>query len=145
MPRKLLIIIVAAVLLLGAGGGGYYFFLKPKKHTVAKKEVKPPPPAPPKLAYVDVKEMTLRLADPGAEHYIKLAPVLGVPVAKSEEMGEKIPVVRDRIVTVVTARNSTDLATPAGKDKLKADLMEVLHHDFHEDVSEIYFSDYLVE
>ena len=144
MPRKLLIIIVAAVLLIGAGGGGYYFFVKPRKHTVARKVVKPPPP-PPKLAYVEVKEMTLRLADAGAEHYIKLSPVLGVPVAKSDEMGEKLPVVRDRIVTVVTARNSTDLATPAGKDKLKADLMNVLHRDFHEDVVDIYFSDYLVE
>ncbi len=142
MPKKLLIIVIAVVVLAG-GGAGYYFLLRPKRHpTVAKKA---PPPPPPKLAYVDVKEMTLRLADPGAEHYIKLSPVLGVPVAKSDEMSEKLPVVRDRIVTVVTARNSTDLATPAGKDKLKADLMNVLHHDFHDDVVDIYFSDYLVE
>lgn len=142
MPRKLLIIVIAVVLLAGGGGAGYYFLLRPKKPKVAKQA---PPPPPPKLAFVDVKEITLRLADAGAEHYIKLSPVLGVPVAKSEEMGEKLPVVRDRIVTVVTARNSTDLATPAGKDKLKADLMDILHHDFHEDVVDIYFSDYLVE
>src|SRR5271166_74564 len=135
---KKLIIIVAAVLLIGGGAGGYYFFLMPKKHTIAKKVAPPPPP---KLAYVDVKEMTLRLADAGSEHYIKLAPVLGVPSTKSDEVQEKLPVVRDRIVTVVTARSSTDLATPAGKDKLKADLIDVLHRDFHEDVVDIYFSD----
>jgi flagellar FliL protein len=140
---KKLIIIVAAVLLLGGGGGAYYFFVMAKKPAMAK--AAPPPPPPPKLAYVDVKEMTLRLADAGSEHYIKLAPVLGVPAAKSDEMTEKLPVVRDRIVTVVTARSSVDLATPAGKDKLKSDLMGVLHGDFHEDVVDIYFSDYLVE
>lgn len=139
---KTIIIVVAAVLLIGGGAGGYYFFMMPKKPAVARKVAPPPPP---KLAYVDVKEMTLRLADASAEHYIKLDPVLGVPVAKSEEMTERLPVVRDRIVTVVTARSSADLATPAGKDKLKADLIEILHHDFHEDVAEIYFSDYLVE
>jgi flagellar protein FliL len=141
MPKPL-IIIVAAVLLIGGGSGGYYFFVMAKKPAVVKKVAPPPPP---KLAYVDVKEMTLRLADAGAEHYIKLSPVLGVPAGKSEEMEEKVPVVRDRIVTVVTARSSADLATPAGKNKLKADLIDTLHHDFHDDVVDIYFSDYLVE
>jgi len=139
---KKLIIIVAAVLLIAGGGGGYYFFVRAKKPSVATKA---PPPPPPKLAYVDVKEMTLRLADTGSEHYIKLSPTLGVPVAKSDEMQDKLPVVRDRIVTVVTAHTSTDLVTPAGKDKLKTELMTVLHRDFSEDVVEIYFSDYLVE
>lgn len=141
MPKPI-IIIVAVVVLIGGGAGGYYFFAKPKKPGVAK-PVAPPPP--PKLAYVDVKEMTMRLADAGTEHYIKLSPVLGVPEAKSDEMGEKLPVVRDRIVTVVTACSAADLATPAGKDKLKSDLMTVLHKDFHDDVVDIYFSDYLVE
>lgn len=141
MPKPI-ILIVAAVLLLGGGAGGYYFFVRAKKPAIAKKVAPPPPP---KLAYVDVKEMTMRLTDTGSEHYIKLSPVLGVPESKSDEMGEKLPVVRDRIVTVVTARSSADLSTPAGKDKLKADLMNVLHHDFHDDVVDIYFSDYLVE
>jgi flagellar FliL protein len=141
MPKPI-IIIVAAVLLLGGGAGGYHFFTRSKKPAIAKKVAPPPPP---KLAYVDVKEMTMRLSDAGSEHYIKLSPVLGVPEAKSDEMGEKLPVVRDRIVTVVTARSAADLATPAGKDKLKADLMNALHHDFHDDVVDIYFSDYLVE
>jgi len=140
MPKKLIIIVLAAVVILG--GGGYYFFFMSKKPRVAKKA---PPPPPPKLAYVDVKEMTLRLADANSEHYIKLSPVIAVPEKKSEEMGEKLPIVRDRIVTVVTARASADLASPAGKDKLKADLMTALHRDFQDDVVEIYFSDYLVE
>jgi flagellar FliL protein len=142
---KKLIIIVAAVLLIGGGGaGGYYHFFMAKKSKVAN-ATPPPSPAQPKLAYVDVKEMTLRLADANSEHYIKLSPALGVPVAKSDEMTDKLPVVRDRIVTVVTAHTSQDLVTPAGKDKLKTELMAALHRDFKEDVVEIYFSDYLVE
>jgi flagellar FliL protein len=141
---KKIIIIVAAVLVLGGGGGGYYFFFMGKSHKSAK-AAPPPPPPPVKLAYVDVKEMTLRLADSDSEHYIKLSPALGVPPAKSDEMTDKLPVVRDRIVTVVTAHTSQDLVTPAGKDKLKTELMTVLHRDFKEDVVDIYFSDYLVE
>jgi flagellar protein FliL len=142
---KKIIIIAAAVLVLGGGGaGGYYFFFRAKTHKSARVAPVPPPP-PVKLAYVDVKEMTLRLADNDSEHYIKLSPALGVPPAKSDEMTDKLPVVRDRIVTVVTAHTSQDLVTPAGKDKLKTELMTVLHRDFKEDVVDIYFSDYLVE
>jgi flagellar protein FliL len=139
---KKLIIIVAALVLLGGGGSGYYFVLMPKKPGIKKAA---PPPPPPKLAFVEVKEMTLRLADANNEHYIKLSPVIAVPAKKSDEMTDKLPVVRDRIVTVVTARSSTDLVSPAGKDKLKTDLMKALHRDFQDDVVEIYFSDYLVE
>jgi flagellar protein FliL len=142
MSKTITIVMAAALLVIGAGAGGYHFLVKPKKPAIAAKAAPPPPP---KLAYVEVKEMTLRLADASAEHYIKLSPVLGVPAAKSDEITEKLPVVRDRIVTVVTARASTELATPAGKNRLKTDLMDALHRDFHEDVVEIYFSDYLVE
>ena len=141
---KKIIIIVAAVLLIGGGAGGYYYFFMARKHKVAK-AAPPPPPPPIKLAYVDVKEMTLRLADTNSEHYIKLSPALGVPVAKSDEMTDKLPVVRDRIVTVVSAHTSQDLLSPTGENKLKNELMTALHRDFHEDVVAIYFSDYLVE
>ena len=139
---KLVLILIAVALLLCGAAGGYYYFAMTKKPAVA---AKPEPPPPPKIAYVEVKEMTLRLADTGAEHYIELAPVLSVLEKKSDEITEALPVVRDRIVSVVAARSSSDLATPAGKDKLKADLLASLHHDFHSDVVEIYFSDYLVE
>ena len=45
-------------------------------------------------------------------------------------MENKIPVVRDRIVTVVTARSSSELASPMGQRKLKEDLVSTLHKDF---------------
>ncbi len=102
-------------------------------------------PVAPKVAYVEVREMTLRLADTATEHYIKLDPVLAVPAKQAEAMEDKIPVVRDRIVTVVTARSSTELSSPAGQRKLKDDLVSVLHKDFKGDLVDLYFSDYLVE
>lgn len=97
------------------------------------------------VAYVDVKELTLRLADASVEHYIRLSPVLAVLSAKQDKIEERIPVVRDRIVTVVTAQTSSELATPDGERQLKKDLLRSLHEDFGEDVVDIYFSGYLVE
>jgi flagellar basal body-associated protein FliL len=98
-----------------------------------------------KVAYVDVKELTLRLADTSAEHYIRLSPILAVPTAAQEKVEERIPVVRDRIVTIVTAQTSTELATPDGEQQLKRDLLKSLQEDFGDDVVDIYFSGYLVE
>jgi flagellar basal body-associated protein FliL len=108
VSKKLIIIAVSAIALIGGGaaaalelgllGGG--------------KGAKAAEPIPPKVAYVEVREMTLRLADTATEHYIKLDPVMAVPAKEAEAMQDKIPVVRDRIVSVVSARSSNELASP---------------------------------
>jgi flagellar basal body-associated protein FliL len=98
-----------------------------------------------KLAYVDVKEMTLRLSDTSAEHYIRFNPVLAVAPAQQETVAERIPVVRDRIVGIVTAQSSTSLSTPDGERELKKQLIGALRKDFGDDLLDIYFSGYLVE
>jgi len=141
MASKLIIAGAAAALLAGAGG---LYVMQTRKGVADQAGVKHSAPAP-KLAYVDVKEITLRLSDSSAEHYIKITPVLGVREAKSDEMQDKLPVVRDRIVTIVTARSSAELATPQGAAKLKQDLLAALRQDFPDGVMDIYFSGYLVE
>lgn len=141
MSKKLLIIVVAAVLVAG-GGAAAALKLGFLGSGGAAKAAEP---IPPKVAYVEVREMTLRLADTSTEHYIKLDPVLAVPAKQAEAMEDKIPVVRDRIVTVVTSRSSTELSSPDGQRKLKEDLVSLLHKDFKDDLVDLYFSDYLVE
>lgn len=89
--------------------------------------------------------MTLRLADSASEHYIKIDPVLAVRAREATAMEDKVPVVRDRIIAVVTARSSSELSSPAGQRKLKEDLVSILHKDFQDTLVDLYFSDYLVE
>ena len=141
MSKTLVIIAVSAVLLIGGGAAAAL-----KLGVIGGSDAAAPAqPIAPKVAYVEVREMTLRLADSGTEHYIKLDPVLAVKAAEAEAMENKIPVVRDRIVAVVTARSSSELASPVGQRKLKEDLVSTLHKDFQNDLVDIYFSDYLVE
>lgn len=140
------------VLIAGAGVGLLNRIHKSKLlpgQGAAKSSSAPPKaasaPPPPKVAFVEVNEVTLRLADSSSEHYIKLSPVLAVREAKAEEIQARLPVVRDRVVTLVTARPSTELATPQGELKLKKDLLEALRPDFRDEVVDIYFNGYLVE
>ena len=143
---KLKLIIGGGLLVLAAGGGGALYWtwsrppLKAGKTAVAKT-----PEPPPKVAYVDAKEMTLRLADTAAEHYIKLTPVLAVRVKSADEVTDRVAVVRDRIVAIVTARSSAELATPQGEVALKRDVAAALKQDFNDAIVDIYFSGYLVE
>lgn len=141
MSKKLIIIAVAAVVVIGGGAAGALEmgFLG------GNKSAKPAAPVQQKLAYVEVRELTLRLADTATEHYIKIDPVMAVPAKEAEAMEDKIPVVRDRIVTIVSARTSLELSSPAGQLKLKEDIVSTLHKDFNDDLVDLYFSDYLVE
>ena len=141
MSKKLIIIAVMGVVAIGGGAAAVLRLGLLGGRTASKGA----PPVAPKVAYVEVREMTLRLADSGTEHYIKLDPVLAVPAGQAEAMENKIPVVRDRIVAVVTARSSSELTSPVGQRKLKEDLVATLHKDFQNDLVDIYFSDYLVE
>jgi flagellar FliL protein len=135
-----MIVAAAGVLAIGGGTAAAMKFGIFGSGAVTKAQ-----PAAPKVAYVEVREMTLRLADSASEHYIKLDPVLAVQAKEAEVMENKLPIVRDRIVTVVTARSSTELASPVGQRKLKEDLVTTLHKDFQDTLVDIYFSDYLVE
>ena len=139
MKKKVVIISICLVAILGLGFVGLKGLGAANKTSPAHSEDKP------KVAYVEVREMTLRLADLNTEHYIKLDPVLAVRLKAAQETENKLPLVRDRIVTVVTARSSTELSSPAGQRKLKEDLINELHKDLQDILIDIYFSDYLVE
>ncbi len=144
---NLKVIIAGVVLLLAGGAGGAFFYTRMAAAKPDQSEalaVKTPEPRP-KVAYVDAKEMTLRLSDTAAEHYIKLTPVLAVRVKNADEVNDRIAVIRDRIVAIVTARSSTELATPQGETALKRDVVGALKHDFDDSIIDIYFSGYLVE
>lgn len=56
------------------------------------------------------------------------------------------PRVRDAILSVLATRKSDDLLTPAGKDKLKQDLLQAIQTRLPElQVREVYFTEFLVQ
>lgn len=140
--KKILIGLVAVLAVGGAGlGVRYYMHTTARVHAARMGKGD----AAPRVTYVDVKQLTLRLADPGTEHYIRIAPVLAVRRADAKEVERTIPVVRDRIVTVVTACTSTQLVTPQGVSKLKHEMLAALRKRFGSDIVGVYFNEYLVE
>jgi flagellar basal body-associated protein FliL len=142
---NLKIIIGGVAVLAAAGGVGYGVMYGPWSARGGQGKKSEPTVAARDLAYVDVKEMTLRLADTAAEHYIRMTPVIAVPPKQQEKVEQRVPVVRDRIVTIVSGETSLVLATPEGERQLKKDILAALHKDFGDQVIDLYFSGYLVE
>ncbi len=142
MSSKLSFASAAALVLVAGAIGGYFFYPSPLR---AQKGAAAAAAKPPKVAYIDANELTMRLADGGGEHYIKLTPVLAVREADADMLRDRLPVLRDCIVNIVIGRQASVLATPEGEHNLKKDLLDALRGKFPGAVVDLYFSQYLVE
>jgi flagellar protein FliL len=75
------------------------------------------------------------------EHYLKTTLALGLKKGEAEEkLKEEVAPIRDTILGVLTTKQPEDLATEAGKDKLKKELVEKLNKELGgEKVLKVYF------
>jgi len=138
---------VAASVVTGAlilGGGGY--FLK-KQMSELKASLAPGALAlsgtakageseEAALLYQVLDEFVVNLANPGANRYLKTGITLGYsatdePKGKGgEESGkaapfkDKEPILRDAIIAVLTSKTTADLATLAGKEAFKQEILK---------------------
>ncbi|NBQ79214.1 MAG: flagellar basal body-associated protein FliL [Betaproteobacteria bacterium] len=124
-----LIIAIVVVLVLAGGGVGGWMWLSAKKKKEAeeaeqtlenrlkaqmqfKKENKAP-------VFVKMDPFTVNLPSKGGEHYLQVKMVLRVSEGKVEsKIKEFMPVVQDRIITVLSSRSMEQLATVEGKRDL---------------------------
>ncbi len=130
---KLLVILVAlfALLVIGGGGAAWWFHQKAASagaegdEAKAKKVESGKPPV-----FVTLENFTVNLA--GGDHFMQLGLVLQV---KDEETAEKIkaylPMIRNRILLLLSAKTPEELESPKGKqaliDELLASSREPLH------------------
>lgn len=136
---KLLIILVALFALLAAGGGGAAWFFHAKNSAaeaakaegeegkpVAKKESGKPP------VFVTLENFTVNLA--GGDHFMQLGLVVQV---KDEETSEKVksylPMIRSKILLLLSTKTPEELQEAKGKQALIAELLANAREPFHTD------------
>jgi flagellar FliL protein len=116
---KLLIIII--VLLLAGGGGGGYFWWKQQQHaakdTKGAEHTVEAKKAPPQ--FVPLDQFTVNLQDESSERYLQVAMVLEVSSAEAAEAVKAyMPIIRNRILMLLSSKRSADIANVEGKQKL---------------------------
>ncbi|MDE3180851.1 MAG: flagellar basal body-associated FliL family protein [Acidobacteriota bacterium] len=103
--------------------------------------------APP-VATIKLDTFVVNLADQNNDAYLRLSVTLGLGKAlpKEDNSSVTVPEVRDTILGVLTAWQSSDLLAQGGKAKLKAQLLAALDkRDPGLDVQDIYFTDFLIQ
>ncbi|WP_183093922.1 flagellar basal body-associated FliL family protein [Nocardioides stalactiti] len=131
--KKKLMIIAVVVLLLG-GGGGYWFFLKPA-----------PEPGPPEPGTVlPLEPIQINLAE---GHYLRLGLSLQLTVAAEEGGHGEFDGSKalDAAIEIFSGRDVAELAKGGERAKLKKELMHELEEDYHGDVMDVYFTEFVTE
>lgn len=96
-----------------------------------------------------LESFVINLADPEQKAYLRVGIDLGLGrewKGKSGEGGPPVALVRDTILIVLSAYKPDELLTPAGKSKLKNEIVQSLQQRIPDlGVQEAYFTDFLVQ
>ena len=133
--RKKLLAIVG-VLVIGGGAAGYTFF-GPGKSAEAADE-KPPPPELGDVLVID--PISINLAD---GHYLKLG--LGLQAIAATEHPPEGSRALDAAIALYSGRSMEELSNPDERAKLKDELTTTIEEDYHEDVVDVYFREYVMQ
>jgi len=121
-------------------------------------------PKPVVTVMYPTKERVVNLTDKASTRYLKVSLTLEFLDAKAKEppKGEAVKlqqeefakemsghsaVIEDALVSTLSAKASTELLKPDGKDLLKSELIEQINHALHEEekVVNVYFTSFIIQ
>lgn len=146
--KKLIIIIAAVVLLAGGGAGGFLMMShKPAKHGEEKHEEK----VEAKPVFVPLEAFTVNLLPDPDPQFLQVEITLKATDEKeSEAVKEHMPQVRDRILTLLTSKHGSDIATPEGKQALSAEVIKRMNEPYSKGekpqaISGVFFTSFVIQ
>jgi len=125
--KKTILIVVVALLL--AAGGAYWFVLRPKPAAAA--------PEPGEVVAMEAIQINL---DNG--HYLRLGIALQLTTKAHEADGSKA---LDAAIEIFSGQSTEHLLDPKNREHLKEELLKELEHDYHGDVMDVYFTDFVTQ
>jgi len=142
---KFLIILIVVVIIVAAGT---YF-------VVTKFIIKPAPGTPTPSVTIgptfDLEPFVVNLADTERKRYLKVVMQLELENDKKvtkkleKEIQDKLPVIKDAIITLLSSKKSSDISTPQGKLNLKKELINTLNSKLVSGkIVNIYFTEFVI-
>jgi flagellar protein FliL len=148
--KKLFIILGTLVVLIGGGVGANFYMKKSelekkaaeaeanrpenilKKQLTERKQNAPP-------IYIPLDEMIVNLPGRGGEHYLQTKIVLRTADSATEgKVKQFMPVIRDKIITVLSSRQMQELATVEGKTMMAREVALVINSIIAPQLTAIY-------
>jgi flagellar protein FliL len=122
-------ILVVAMVLLVALGAGYWFFLKPSG----------PPPEPEPGEVMTMEPIQVNLAD---GHYLRIGIALQLSAEAHEADGSKA---LDAVIDLFSGADQVELGKSGRRGEYKHELEETLREQYHGDVLEVYFTEFVTQ
>jgi flagellar FliL protein len=148
--KKTLFIIIGLVVIIAGAVGGYMYMQSSaearkiqeaeakrpenilKKQLMERKENAPP-------IYIPLEEMIVNLPGRGGEHYLQTKIVLRTNDSATEgKIKNFMPVIRDKIITVLSSRQMQELATVEGKVMMAREIALVINSIIAPQLTAIY-------
>ena len=146
LPMLLIVVVLVAV--AGAAGGGAWFFMRGEAASATTHEEPKTPLG--ERGLVPFEPFVVNLADPGGQRFLRASIQRLVDSADEAEHIEKTTVLqmgeRAAILDVLTEQTSEHLASKAGKEALRKELVEKVHEALEEvKVVDVLFSDFVIQ
>lgn len=156
------IIILIVILILAAGGfAAYKIFLAPMLSGNASQtanqesgDTEDPLGVAPKknteagITY-DIPTFVVNLADPAGTKYLRIGLSMEVPASNKKimpEIEQRLPKIKDTIITVLSAKTLEEISTPQGKISLKQELLRRINGVLTSGkVQDIYLTDFVIQ
>jgi len=143
---KLILVLVGVIVLLGGGGVGAYLMLSGGKHEAAAsaKGSDAPPPA---VLDMELDPFLVNLADAGGGHYLKATLTLELKDDQAEKwVKARLARVRDRVLLLLSSKESSELLTADGKFTLRDDVQKAINEMIGENrVTAVYLTEFVVQ
>ncbi|RLC30710.1 MAG: flagellar basal body protein FliL [Deltaproteobacteria bacterium] len=151
--KLLLIIIIISVVFLSIMGAGFYILwnrVSPPDPQIAQEEskIKEVEKAKSEIRPIySLDTFIVNLADRGATRYLRVTMDLELSSDETKaEIENRLPQIRDTILTIVPAKSSKEITTIEGKKALRDEIMDKLN-SFLKDgsVTNIYFTEFVIQ
>jgi flagellar basal body-associated protein FliL len=99
-------------------------------------------------AVVHMETFVLNIGNPEAHSFLRVGVDLGVKQNSSADSATAalVPIARDVVIGVLASAKTDDLLLPAGKTKVKGELLKALQERMPEaGIQEVYFTEFLVQ
>lgn len=123
---KLLKMIGVFVVACAIGGGAVYWYLGQQKNAHNPAEAKPQPAKPPVFVALDQFTVNLQLEDTPQFMQVGLS-LQVVDNTVIDTLKLHMPVVRHRVLLLLSSHKASDLLAPEGKRKLSADIVSAVN------------------